>query len=53
MLRDDHGIFFQSFQRDLYGFFELRVVSCGDGRRIIFHFDVGRDSVVFYFPLAV
>src|ERR1700722_8652330 len=53
MLRDDYWILFQSFQGDLHRSFELRVVSSGDGRRLIFHFDVGRDTVVLYFPFAV
>src|ERR1700693_4212229 len=53
MIRNHHGIFLERVERDLHGLLKLRVVSPGHGRRIVFHFDVGCDSVVLYFPLAV
>src|SRR5260370_35953008 len=53
MLGDHHRIFLQRLQRDLNSSFELPVVPGRNRRRIVFHFDIRRDSAVLHFPLTV
>ena len=53
MIRDHHWMLLQRIERDLHGFFELRIVALRHRLRIVFDFDVGRDTGVFHFPLSV
>jgi hypothetical protein len=52
MLRDHHWIFLQGVQCGLHRLFELPVVARRDRRRIVFHFNIRRDSPVLHFPFA-
>ena len=44
---------FQLLHHDFDGFLELRVVALAEGCGIEVNFDIGRDTVILHFPLAV
>src|SRR5262249_26255472 len=46
-------ILLQQRERLLHSAFELRVVSLGDGLRVLLNFDIGRDAVVFHIPFTL
>ena len=53
MIWNHNRIFLQRFKRQLHGLFELRVMPRRNGGRIVFHFNIWRNAVVFHLPFAV